>query len=220
MVNRITGIQYQEYFPIITSSGSRLGDLRVNFSFSMNPVLEESTSKKKKRCRKKNKPQNMLQSSEEDQKSKIMKKGCLTCSEHNKSSKTITTDDSLALNLPKPPTNSPANLNTERSDTSDCVLLEMLEKGKKLRDAMVLSVLEDIDTVFDNDLDYKLDQPKDIFKGYKSLKKTKNGEIVSPHEEKLINDYLEGLFVITVFCSFKRQFLTIHAYKLMFWHYY
>lgn len=200
LLNHITGIQYQEYFPIITSSGSRLGDLRVNFNFSMNSVPEESASRKKKRSRKKNKPQNMLQLAEEEQKSKHTKKGCLTCSEHKKSSNTLATEHSLTLNMPKQPANSPANLNTERSDTSDCVLLEMLEKGKKLRDAMVLSVLEDIDTVLDNDLDFKLDQPKNNCKGYKSLKKSKNGEIVSPHEEKLINDYLKGLFSFS-FCN-------------------
>lgn len=209
LLDLITGLQYQNYFPIITSSGSRVGDLRVHFDLSMSCVSEETLNKKmRKRSRKKNKfTNNSFQLREEEQNPKVVKKGCKTCSEHVKPS--ITTETPLRLDMPNslqehkidPP-------NTQRSDSSDSALFEIFEKGKKLRDAMVLSVLEDLGEDFtEGELQLKIDKcDKDnnglpMIVSNNKLRNIKSRENLSPREEKLINEYLEGKPIIYFFLS-------------------
>uniref|UniRef100_A0A1B6ME70 C2CD3 N-terminal C2 domain-containing protein n=3 Tax=Graphocephala atropunctata TaxID=36148 RepID=A0A1B6ME70_9HEMI len=188
----VTGVPYRKYFSIITSSGNIIGDLRVDFDLSMNSVSEETSSKKmRRRSRRKNKSTlSTFRSVDEEEKSKPIKKGCKTCTDHSKLGK------SSLKELPKSPENGKDFLNTERSDASDSVLLKVLEKGKKLRDTMVLSVLEDLedsDVDLDEELLLKFDQTeKGSAMSYKPMKVQKSGEVVTPREEKLISDYLEG----------------------------
>lgn len=208
LLDLITGLQYQNYFPIITSSGSRVGDLRVHFDLSMSCVSEETLNKKmRKRSRKKNKFTNNSFQLREEQNPKVGKKGCKTCSEHVKPS--ITTETPLRLDMPNslqehkidPP-------NTQRSDSSDCALFEIFEKGKKLRDAMVLSVLEDLGEDFtEGELQLKIDKCDKDDNGLPTivsnnkLRNIKSRDNLSPCEEKLINEYLEGkpLFILNFF---------------------
>lgn len=206
LLDLITGLQYQNYFPVITSSGSRVGDLRVHFDLSMSCVSEETLNKKmRKRSRKKNKfTNNSFQLREEEKNPKLVKKGCKTCSEHVKPSNITETPsrldmpNSLQDNKIDPP-------NTQRSDSSDCALLEIFEKGKKLRDAMVLSVLEDLgDDFTEEEEQLKIDKfDKDnkglpTFVSNNKLRNIKSGEILTPREEKLINEYLEGKNIIYI----------------------
>lgn len=205
LLDLITGLQYQNYFPVITSSGSRVGDLRVHFDLSMSCVSEETLNKKmRKRSKKKNKFTNTsIQLREEEQTPKVVKKGCKTCSEHLKPCNT--TETSLRLDMPNslqdnkidPP-------NTQQSESSDCALLEIFEKGKKLRDAMVLSVLEDFGEDFtERELQFKIDQFDKESNGLPTiasnkLRNEKGGEMLTPREEKLINEYLEGKNIVCI----------------------
>lgn len=206
LLELITGLQYKNYFPVITSSGSRVGDLRVHFDLSMSCVSEETANKKmRRRSRKKNKfANNSFPLRDEEQNPKVVKKGCKTCSEHVKSCNK--TEAPLRLDMPNsfqdnkidPP-------NTQRSDSSDCALLEIFEKGKKLRDAMVLSVLDDFGEEFtEEELQLKIDQFNKDNNGLlttvskNKLRNIKSGEILTPREEKLINEYLEGKNIIYI----------------------
>uniref|UniRef100_A0A1B6G7Z4 C2 domain-containing protein n=1 Tax=Cuerna arida TaxID=1464854 RepID=A0A1B6G7Z4_9HEMI len=155
----------------------------------MNSVSEDTSSKKvRRRSRRKNKSAlSSHRSTDEDEKSKQVKKGCKTCTDHVKLSKTTVKEQQ------KSPENSKVPPNTERSDSSDSVLFKVLEKGKKLRDAMVLSMLEDAGADLDEELLLEFDQTeKECTLSYKPMKVQKSGEIITPREEKLISEYLEG----------------------------
>lgn len=177
----VTGVQYQKYFPIVTSSGRIIGDLKVDFKLTMNSFPEEMTLlKTKRRSRKKTKT---IQSSFRKpcvEKTKNIKRDYKTCLENIK-----TTSSENKLNQ-----ESLVPQNTQRSETSECALWNVLDKSKQLRDAMVLSVLEE--DYPDNEkllLDPECDIKKTV---YEPLKIKENGEVVSFHEEKLIKRYLEG----------------------------
>lgn len=198
LLDIITGLQYQQYFPVITSSGTRVGDLRVHFDLSMNCVSEGTFNKKmRKRSKKKNKSaHSTCPSRDDEQNPKQIKKGCKTCSEHGKPLNT--TETPVRLDIPNPLEDNKNPPNTERSDSSDA-LLEIFDKGKKLRDAMVLSVFEDFgEDLTVEELQLKNDQFKKNNYGiptsvssYKLRNKT-SGDMLTPREEKLVNEYLEG----------------------------
>jgi hypothetical protein len=199
LLDHITKIQVHKYFPIITSSGTRIGDLRVDFDLSMNSVPEETSKKTRKRSRRKTKLStntNQISSSVVEDKAKQLKKGYQSCPNNIANSKKSTTNNPVGIEMPESPKSNQAPPNTVRSDTSDYALLDVLEKGKKLRDAMVLSVLEDSDVPVDVNEDLLLKQENCIEKdnkfNYKSNRSIANGELVTPHEEKLISNYLEG----------------------------
>ncbi|XP_054267858.1 uncharacterized protein LOC128989820 isoform X1 [Macrosteles quadrilineatus] len=197
LLDHITKIQLQKYFPIVTSSGKRIGDLRVDFELSMNASSEETSKKTRKRSRKKSKTGiNSSRSTIEEEKSKQFKKGYKTCPTHINIPKDSSKEKFVNFDMPESPKTNQAPPNTGRSEASDYVLLDVLEKGKKLRDAMVLSVLEDSDYPVDihDELLLKLDNNDEKYNktAYKSSSSTKSGELVTPHEEKLISNYLEG----------------------------
>ncbi|KAG8257674.1 hypothetical protein J6590_043953 [Homalodisca vitripennis] len=155
----------------------------------MNSVSEDTSSKKvRRRSRRKNKTAlSSHRSTDEDEKPKQIKKGCKTCTDHVKLSKTPMKEQQKSLENGKVPPN------TDQSDSSDSALFKVLEKGKKLRDAMVLSMLEDTGADMDKELLLEFDQiEKECAPSYKPMKVQKSGEIVTPREEKLISDYLKG----------------------------
>lgn len=189
----ITGIQYQTYFPIVTASGIRIGDLRVDFDLTMNPVPDETVSKKiRKRSRKRNKNHLSLYSASDNEgKLNQIKRGCKTCSEHSKNANNCNVEDCNKLNLgsPKSPVMCKVPPNSSRSDTANSALWEVLDRGKKLRDAMMLSVMEEDSC---EDFCDKLLASEIEKTDYEPLKDNEIGNAASFHENMLIKMYLEG----------------------------
>uniref|UniRef100_A0A1B6E377 C2CD3 N-terminal C2 domain-containing protein n=1 Tax=Clastoptera arizonana TaxID=38151 RepID=A0A1B6E377_9HEMI len=121
----VTELQYQSYFPILDSYRNRIGDLHIVFSLYLKKENEESTT-------------NSFKTVEKDPVVRVkMKKGCDTCFKDKKLYKESNNNPKLSIpEITVPP-------NTQRTEYSDVIVSEILSKGQQLRNAMVMSVLED-----------------------------------------------------------------------------
>lgn len=137
-----TDYQYQSYFPIVNSFGNRIGDLHVGFSLWMRQQKSLLGREYKDMGSLMNIDSLSLILNEKDQGIQVKKKkGCNSCLQEKKTNFEKSQAPSLSSAIPVtivPP-------NTERSNYSDTVISEILSKGQQLRDAMVMSVLEDCD---------------------------------------------------------------------------